>query len=76
MQENLDLGQHWLGDRLKALLKKSSLTEVGNDEGALLTVDGNQIAVYRDPQGKLEIVSANCFQHFGQNHSTTRGCQV
>lgn len=76
MQENLDLEQNWLGDRLKALLKKSSLAEVGNGEGALLTVDGNQIAVYRDLKGKLEIVSANCFQHFGQNYSTTRVCQA
>lgn len=63
MQENLDVGRHWLGDRLKAL-QKSSLTEVGKGEGALLTVDGKQIAVYRDPEGQLEIVSATC-PHLG-----------
>lgn len=63
MEENLDVGRHWLGDRMKAL-QKSSLADVPKGEGALLTVDGNQIAVYRDPEGKLEIVSATC-SHLG-----------
>lgn len=63
MEENLDVGRHWLGDRLKAL-QKSSLDEVGTGEGALLTMEGKQIAVYRDSEGKLEIVSATC-SHLG-----------
>lgn len=63
LEENLDVGRHWLGDRITAL-QKSSLAEVGKGEGAILTVDGNQIAVYRDPEGKLEIVSATC-SHLG-----------
>ncbi|KAI9132333.1 FAD-dependent oxidoreductase [Acaryochloris sp. CCMEE 5410] len=63
MEENLDVGRHWLGDRMKAL-QKSSLADVQKGEGALLTVDGKQIAVYRDHEGKLEIVSATC-SHLG-----------
>lgn len=57
MTEDLDIGRYRLGDLIHAL-HKSSLAEVSKGEKALLTVKGSQIAVYRNLEGKLEIVSA------------------
>ena len=58
VKQNLDVGIHWAGDRLKGLL--SSLTDVKNGEGKLVTVDGQKVAAYRDEEGKMHAVSAVC----------------
>jgi glycine/D-amino acid oxidase-like deaminating enzyme/nitrite reductase/ring-hydroxylating ferredoxin subunit len=58
LKENVDVGIHWVGDRLKGL--GSSLSEVANGEGKLVTVNGDKIAAYRDEQGNLHAVSAVC----------------
>jgi glycine/D-amino acid oxidase-like deaminating enzyme/nitrite reductase/ring-hydroxylating ferredoxin subunit len=63
IQENLDVGKHWIGDRLKGL-DDSSFAEVSKGEGKLLTIDGNQIAAYRDKNGSIHAVSAVC-PHLG-----------
>ncbi|MGF1479349.1 MAG: FAD-dependent oxidoreductase [Cyanophyceae cyanobacterium] len=58
IQENLDVGRHWVGDRLKGLT--ASVSDVNNGEGKLITVNGEKVAAYRDQQGKLHAVSAVC----------------
>ncbi|NMG06443.1 FAD-dependent oxidoreductase [Brasilonema sp. UFV-L1] len=58
LKENVDVGIHWVGDRLKGLA--TSLSEVANGEGKLVTVKGEKIAAYRDTQGTLHTVSAVC----------------
>ena len=58
VQENLDVGRHWVGDRLKGLM--TPLSDVQNGEGKLVNVNGKQIAAYRDESGNLHAVSAVC----------------
>ena len=62
IKQNLEVGAHWLGDRLKGLNK--SLENVVIGEGKLVTVDGDKVAAYRDETGKLHVVSAVC-PHLG-----------
>jgi len=63
IKENLDVGKHWIGDRLKGL-DKSSFADVSKGEGKLLTIDGNKVAAYRDENGSIHAVSAVC-PHLG-----------
>ncbi|NJN87108.1 MAG: FAD-dependent oxidoreductase [Leptolyngbyaceae cyanobacterium SL_7_1] len=63
IKENIEVGVHWLGDRLKGL-QTSSTRDVAQGEGKLLTLDGEKVAVYRDHQGKCHGVSAVC-THLG-----------
>lgn len=63
LKNNLEVGFHWVSDRLKGL-ENSSLANVATGEGKLLTIDGKKIAAYRDEQGKLHAISATC-THLG-----------
>jgi len=63
IKENLDVGKHWIGDRLKGL-DESSFADVSKGEGKLLTIDGNKVAAYRDEKGSIHAVSAVC-PHLG-----------
>ncbi len=63
IKENLDVGKHWIGDRLKGL-NDSSFADVSKGEGKLLTLDGNKVAAYRDEKGSIHAVSAVC-PHLG-----------
>jgi glycine/D-amino acid oxidase-like deaminating enzyme/nitrite reductase/ring-hydroxylating ferredoxin subunit len=58
IKENINVGTHWVGDRLKGLT--SSVADIKNNEGKVVTVDGEKIAAYRDEEGKLHAVSAVC----------------
>lgn len=62
IKENMKVATHWVGDRLKGLT--SSLAEVTPGEGKLVTIEGEQVAAYRDEQGKVSAVSAVC-PHLG-----------
>jgi glycine/D-amino acid oxidase-like deaminating enzyme/nitrite reductase/ring-hydroxylating ferredoxin subunit len=62
LKENVNVGVHWVGDRLKGLT--SSLNEVTNGEGKIVTVDGQKVAAYRDEQGTMHAASAVC-SHLG-----------
>ncbi|WP_193197463.1 FAD-dependent oxidoreductase [Nostoc sp. MG11] len=62
IKQNLEVGTHWLGDRLKGL--NESLADVAKGEGKLVTVDGDKIAAYRDETGEIHAVSAVC-PHLG-----------
>lgn len=62
IKQNLDVGIHWVGDRLKGLL--DSPENVKQGEGKVVTVNGKKIAAYRDQTGTLHQVSAVC-THLG-----------
>lgn len=62
IKQNLDVGMHWVGDRLKGLF--DSPEKVGIGEGQIVTVNGDKIAAYRDESGTLHQVSAVC-THLG-----------
>jgi len=63
VQQGLDVGRHWVGDRLKGIIEGGSLADVALGEGKLVTVQGKQLAVYRDEE-KIHAVSAVC-THLG-----------
>lgn len=63
LKNNLDVGRHWVGDRLKGA-KEEALSELGKGQGKLVNVDGDQIAAYRDDAGTLHTCSAVC-THLG-----------
>lgn len=58
VKQNISVGTHWVGDRLKGLT--SSVADVKSNEGKVITVEGEQVAAYRDETGKLHTVSAVC----------------
>jgi glycine/D-amino acid oxidase-like deaminating enzyme/nitrite reductase/ring-hydroxylating ferredoxin subunit len=62
IKQNLEVGAHWLGDRLKGLNK--SLEDVAINQGKVVTVDGDKVAAYRDETGEIHAVSAVC-PHLG-----------
>ncbi|HEU5074235.1 MAG TPA: Rieske 2Fe-2S domain-containing protein, partial [Polyangiaceae bacterium] len=66
LKENVDFPRHLVTDRLHALPRRSP-AELREGEGAILKVDGEKLAVYRDDAGQLHAVSAIC---------THLGCQV
>lgn len=63
LKNNLDVGKHWVGDRLKGS-SEETLVELANGEGKLVNVDGDKIAAYRDDEGTLHTCSAVC-PHLG-----------
>ncbi len=62
VQQNLDVGSHWVGDRFKGLF--DSTDSVNPGEGKLVTHKGTKVAAYRDDNGQLHTVSAVC-PHLG-----------
>lgn len=66
VKENVDFPLQLLRDRLQGSSPRSA-AELAPGEGAVLQVDGEKLAVYRDDTGQLHAVSALC---------THLGCQV
>lgn len=62
IQQNLSVGAHWVGDRLKGLFDGADSVAPG--EGKLITQQGSKVAAYRDDSGELHTVSAVC-PHLG-----------
>jgi nitrite reductase/ring-hydroxylating ferredoxin subunit len=62
IQQNLEVGAHWVGDRFKGLF--DSTDSVAPGEGKLVTHQGGKVAAYRDDSGQLHTVSAVC-PHLG-----------
>jgi glycine/D-amino acid oxidase-like deaminating enzyme/nitrite reductase/ring-hydroxylating ferredoxin subunit len=62
LKENVSVGIHWIGDRLKGL--QSSTQQLAAGEAKVLTVDGKKVAAYRDEDGQIHTVSAVC-THLG-----------
>lgn len=63
VEENVDFPLHLLRDRLHGS-PKTAPAMLANGQGAVLHVDGERVAVYRDDEGRLHAVSAIC-THFG-----------
>lgn len=63
LKENVDFPLQLLRDRLHGVPERAP-TELAKGEGAVLQVDGERVAVYRDDTGRLHAVSALC-THFG-----------
>ena len=59
IKNNLEVGMHWVGDRLKGL-QNWSTDDVEPGEGKLITVNGDKVGVYKDETGKVTAVSATC----------------
>lgn len=62
LKENVDFPLQLLRDRLHGL--PHSAADVSKGQGAVLHIDGERLAVYRDDTGQLHAVSALC-THFG-----------
>lgn len=63
LKNNLDVGKHWVGDRLKGS-NEETLKQLANGEGKLVNVGMDKIAAYRDDDGTLHTCSAVC-PHLG-----------
>lgn len=63
LKENLDVGRHWVGDRLKGLTD-NDFGALNAGEGKILTQAEGKVAAYRDPAGTLHTCSAIC-SHLG-----------
>ena len=59
IKNNLDVGMHWVGDRLKGLQNWSS-DDVEPGEGKIITLKGEKVGVYKDETGKVTAVNATC----------------
>ncbi len=59
LTENVDFPYHFLRDRL-ARGDKSSLDEIARGDGKIINLDGKKVAVSRDEQGKLTLLSPVC----------------
>jgi glycine/D-amino acid oxidase-like deaminating enzyme/nitrite reductase/ring-hydroxylating ferredoxin subunit len=57
-----EVAKHFIGDRLTSHV--DSVDEIAPGSGAVARVHGERCAVYRDPQGNLQAVSATC-THLG-----------
>ena len=62
MKENLSVAAHLVGGYLGG--KARSYDELGPGEAAILKIDGDNVAAFRDEQGALHAVSAVC-THMG-----------
>jgi glycine/D-amino acid oxidase-like deaminating enzyme/nitrite reductase/ring-hydroxylating ferredoxin subunit len=65
-KKGLDTARHYVGDRIGAI-GGDSVEDVPAGSGRVLTLGGRPCAVYRDDNGKVSAVSAEC---------THRGCLV
>jgi glycine/D-amino acid oxidase-like deaminating enzyme/nitrite reductase/ring-hydroxylating ferredoxin subunit len=63
VKANLAVAGHFVGDRLRPT-HVDSTDDVANGTGAIVRIDGERCAVYRDDAGQLRAVSATC-THLG-----------
>lgn len=59
---NVDVATHFIADRFK--VDAHQLSQVAFDEGKILEIDNQQVAAYRDAEGKMHTLSAVC-KHLG-----------
>lgn len=64
IKQNLDVGMHWVGDRLQSLFSSDSIADLQPDTGKVLSCDGDKVGVYKDETGEIKAVSAVC-SHLG-----------
>ncbi len=61
--ENVDFPSHLVTDRLTPT-KDNNLAHLHEGEGALVRIGGKKVAAYRDPEGKMHLLSPVC-PHLG-----------
>ncbi|HVE94008.1 MAG TPA: FAD-dependent oxidoreductase [Acidimicrobiales bacterium] len=66
ISENLDVAKRFIGDRI-ASLHPASIDDLSTGQGAIVDLDGEKVAAFRDDNGTVHAVSANC---------THMGCRV
>ncbi|MEM7593993.1 MAG: FAD-dependent oxidoreductase [Cyanobacteria bacterium P01_A01_bin.83] len=59
IKNNLDVGKHWVLDRLKGI-EKWSVDDVKPGSGKIITLKGEKVGVYKDEAGKVTAVNATC----------------
>ena len=59
VKENTKVGLRFVGDRLRQV-RTRSLDELAPGEGAIVSHDGDTVAAYRDPEGRVAAVSPTC----------------
>ena len=64
VRENVDFPKHLIGDRLMPSGQAHDLDEIEAGEGAVVTIRGSKLAVYRNGNGDLSAVSPVC-THLG-----------
>jgi glycine/D-amino acid oxidase-like deaminating enzyme/nitrite reductase/ring-hydroxylating ferredoxin subunit len=57
--ENIAVVRHLVGDRLRDA-EIERLSDVGQGEGRIVEIDGRKFATYRDPRGRLSVLSPVC----------------
>ena len=62
LKENVNVAQRFVGDRLPS--RTPDVDALAPGEGAVIDRGGHKVAVYRDPEGGLQAVSARC-THLG-----------
>lgn len=72
--ENLDAARHFVADRFSGE-RIESLNEIAAGKGEVITANGKQLAVYRDPYGQLYCLSpvcthAGCIVHWNDAERT------
>jgi Rieske Fe-S protein len=72
--ENLDVAKHFVVDRFTSE-RIDSLEQIPAGKGEVISADGKQIAVYRDPAGQLYSLSpvcthAGCIVHWNDAERT------
>jgi len=63
LSENIDYPSHLIGDRLTPA-QASDVSQLRENEGAIIRIGAKKVAVYRDPEGELHLLSPVC-PHLG-----------
>jgi Rieske Fe-S protein len=63
IKENANVGKHYVVDHAKRL-RARNLDDLAAGEGAVVDADGEKVAAYRHPDGRVQAVSSLC-THLG-----------
>jgi glycine/D-amino acid oxidase-like deaminating enzyme/nitrite reductase/ring-hydroxylating ferredoxin subunit len=59
IKNNLEVGMHWISDRLKGL-QNWSTDDLTPGEAKIITLKGDKVGVYKDENGNVTAVAATC----------------
>ena len=67
LQENVDVAGHWVRDHLPGKPERT-VADLAAGQGGLVSIEGEEVAAYRDEQGTVHSFSPKC-THLGCNVS-------
>jgi nitrite reductase/ring-hydroxylating ferredoxin subunit len=75
LKENMDVAQCFVSDRFSRRVDSAALDELGEEEGAVLSVDGKRVAAFRTNLGQLKRLDPicphlRCIVHWNAAHKT------